>query len=180
MAVPQTKAELLNAMESGFMKLRSELALVPETLVTATDMEGHAKGTTMSIKDLVAYLVGWGELVLKWNRLRATGEEPDFPETGYKWNELGKLATKFYRDYDSLSYAQLLTRFETTHRELMSLVHSLDDDALYGRPWYGKWSLGRMIQFNTASPYANARNRLRKWKKQTPAGALIKTPSLPN
>ncbi|MFQ1064874.1 ClbS/DfsB family four-helix bundle protein [Bordetella trematum] len=24
---------------------------------------------------------------------------------------------------------------------------------------------GRMIQFNTSSPYANARVRLRKWKK---------------
>jgi len=167
MAVPQTKVELLNAMESGFAKLLSELASIPETLATTTDMEGHAKGTTMSVKDLVAYLTGWGELVLKWNRLRAAGEEPDFPETGYKWNELGKLAAKFYRDYDSLSYVQLLLRFETTHQELMSLVHSLDDGALYGRPWYGKWSLGRMIQFNTASPYANARSRLRKWKKQT-------------
>lgn len=167
MAVPQTKAELLNAMESGFAKLLSELASIPETLATTTDMEGHAKGTTMSVKDLVAYLTGWGELVLKWNRLRAAGEEPDFPETGYKWNELGKLAAKFYRDYDSLPYAQLLTRCETTHQALMSLVQSLDDDALYGRPWYGKWSLGRMIQFNTASPYANARSRLRKWKKQT-------------
>lgn len=167
MAVPQTKVELLNAMESGFAKLLSELASLPETLATTTDMEGHAKGTTMSVKDLVAYLTGWGELVLKWNRLRTAGEEPDFPETGYKWNELGKLAAKFYRDYDSLSYVQLLLRFETTHQELMSLVHSLDDGALYGRPWYGKWSLGRMIQFNTASPYANARSRLRKWKKQT-------------
>jgi hypothetical protein len=167
MAVPQTKVELLNAMESGFAKLLSELASIPETLATTTDMEGHAKGTTMSVKDLVAYLTGWGELVLKWNWLRTAGEEPDFPETGYKWNELGKLAAKFYRDYDSLSYVQLLLRFETTHQELMSLVHSLDDGALYGRPWYGKWSLGRMIQFNTASPYANARCRLRKWKKQT-------------
>lgn len=167
MAVPQTKAELLNAMESGFAKLLSELAFIPETLATTTDMEGHANGTTMSVKDLVAYLTGWGELVLKWNRLRAAGEEPDFPEAGYRWNELGKLAAKLYRDYDSLSYVQLLLHFETTHQELMSLVHSLDDYALYGRPWYGKWSLGRMIQFNTASPYANARSRLRKWKKQT-------------
>lgn len=177
MAVPQTKAELLDAMESGFNKLRTELASVPEALAITTNMEGHAKGTTICLRDLVAYLTGWGELVLKWNRLRAAGEGPDFPETGYKWNELGKLAAKFYRDYDSLSYAQLLTHFDTTHQELMSLVQSLDDDALYGRPWYGKWSLGRMIQFNTASPYANARIRLRKWKKQPLASALVKTSS---
>jgi hypothetical protein len=34
--------------------------------------------------------------------------------------------------------------------------------ALYGRGWYETWTMGRMIQFNTSSPYANARGRLRK------------------
>ncbi|EPE9290931.1 ClbS/DfsB family four-helix bundle protein, partial [Escherichia coli] len=36
---------------------------------------------------------------------------------------------------------------------------------LYGRPWYTKWTMGRMISFNTSSPYANANGRLRKWAK---------------
>ncbi|WP_341476959.1 ClbS/DfsB family four-helix bundle protein [Sphingomonas oleivorans] len=31
--------------------------------------------------------------------------------------------------------------------------------------WYGKWTMERMIQFNTSSPYDNAGGRLRKWKK---------------
>ena len=39
------------------------------------------------------------------------------------------------------------------------------DASLYGEAWYGKYPLGRMIQLNTSSPYANARARLRKWKK---------------
>ncbi|MFX4153989.1 ClbS/DfsB family four-helix bundle protein [Aliarcobacter butzleri] len=60
-------------------------------------------------------------------------EEVDFPETGYKWNQLGKLAQKFYEDYKI--------------------------------SWHEKWTLGRMIQFNTSSPYANAKARIRKWKK---------------
>ncbi|WP_353959734.1 ClbS/DfsB family four-helix bundle protein [Corynebacterium atrinae] len=25
------------------------------------------------------------------------------------------------------------------------------------QPWYGKWTMGRMISFNTSSPYADAR-----------------------
>ena len=49
----------------------------------------------MSVSDLVAYLIGWGELVLKWNEKKEKREKVDFPETGYKWNELGKLAKKF-------------------------------------------------------------------------------------
>ena len=49
----------------------------------------------MSIHNLVSYLVGWSSLVLKWNRKSEDKEPIDFPETGYKWNELGRLAQKF-------------------------------------------------------------------------------------
>ncbi|SDK40013.1 Protein of unknown function [Pedobacter sp. ok626] len=45
----------------------------------------------MSINNLLAYLIGWGELVLKWNRKKDNNEPVDFPDTGYQWNELGKL-----------------------------------------------------------------------------------------
>lgn len=45
----------------------------------------------MSIHNLVAYLIGWGQLVLKWNDRKSQGHEVDFPETGFKWNELGKM-----------------------------------------------------------------------------------------
>ncbi|MCY4290708.1 MAG: ClbS/DfsB family four-helix bundle protein [Roseovarius sp.] len=40
------------------------------------------------------------------------------------------------------------------------------DGQLYSALRYGKHTMGRMIQFNTSSPYANARTRLRKWKRQ--------------
>ena len=49
----------------------------------------------MSIHNLVSYLLGWSSLVLKWNRKSEDKEPIDFPETGYKWNELGRLAQKF-------------------------------------------------------------------------------------
>ena len=51
-----------------------------------------------------------------------------------------------------------------------SLIHddlpAMDNDDLYGKPWYEAYTLGRMIQFNTASPFDNARKRLRRWKKE--------------
>ncbi|MFE3838233.1 ClbS/DfsB family four-helix bundle protein [Pseudogemmobacter sonorensis] len=39
--------------------------------------------------------------------------------------------------------------------------------AQQSQPWYGKWTKGRMIQFNSTSPYANARGRIRKWLRDT-------------
>ena len=47
-------------------------------------MEGHAKDTIMSVNNLVSYLIGWNELVLKWLDQDAKGKDIEFPEVGYK------------------------------------------------------------------------------------------------
>ena len=165
MAVPASKGELLQAIEREYGKLKRELGQIPLARWREKTMEGHAAGTSMSVHDLVAYLVGWNELVLKWHARKAAGEPVDFPETGYKWNELGRLAQKFYRDYETLGDEELLAKLDTVKARIVSLIEQADDEALYGRPWYEKWTAGRMIQFNTSSPYANACGRLRKWRK---------------
>ncbi|RMX08175.1 DfsB family protein [Corticibacter populi] len=165
MAVPQSKIELLNAIDTQFGKLQEALHAIPPEQAHTPGMEGHAKGTFMSPANLVAYLLGWNTLVLKWLQCDADGLPIDFPETGFKWNELGKLAQKFYRDYEALPWAQLLDQLVAAKTAIVARIETSNDAALYGRPWYGKWTQGRMIQFNTASPYANARNRLRAWRK---------------
>ncbi|MBD9622518.1 ClbS/DfsB family four-helix bundle protein [Ensifer sp. ENS06] len=165
MPVPQTKAELLAAIDVQFARLMRELERVPDERYREPSLEGHAKGTMMSVGDLVAYLIGWGELVIKWIDRDQRGELVDFPETGYQWNELGRLAQKFYADFHALSPGELVARLKRSKATLEVLIRDRDERTLYGRPWYGKFTLGRMIQFNTSSPYANAHGRLRKWKK---------------
>ncbi len=167
MAVPQNKDELLKAINANFDKLRRELTDIPDNMVRNRSLDGHAKGTMMSSADLVAYLVGWNELVLKWLDLDAAGEPVDFPETGFQWNESGRLAQKFYRDYEAVPYPQLVERLDAAKNRIVSLIEARSNDELYGRPWYEKWTMGRMIQFNTSSPYDNARGRLRRWKKES-------------
>jgi Uncharacterized conserved protein len=166
MAVPVNKAELLSAMKDNFAKLEKELASISPEEALAAAMDGHVSGTKMSVNDLLAYLIGWGELVLKWTRIRSEGGEPDFPETGFNWNRLGPLAQKFYQDYSCLDFATRIEKLRSTHKHLVALVEESSNEALYGKSWHEKWTLGRMIQFNTASPYANARARLRKWKRE--------------
>ncbi|WP_417582635.1 ClbS/DfsB family four-helix bundle protein [Pelagibacterium sp.] len=165
MAVPTNKDELLEAINSSFDKLNKGLHDVPLSAVDQCSLEGHVKGTQISAANLVAYLVGWNELVLKWLDRDAAGEPFDLPETGYKWNELGRLAQKFYRDYEDVPFPQLIERLARAKARIVSLIEARSDHDLYGRPWYGKWTMGRMIQFNSSSPYANARGRLRKWLK---------------
>ena len=166
MAVPANKQELQIAIETNYSKLKKELSTIPVELTSISNLEGHAKNTMMSINNLVSYLIGWGELVLKWNIKKDNNETVDFPETGYKWNELGKLAQRFYKDYEKDDFITLCDKLDNTVFTILTLIEQKSNTELYNVEWYEKWTLGRMIQFNTASPYNNARGRIRKWKKE--------------
>lgn len=165
MAVPQSKSELIQAVQLNFDKLMRVVQKVPPDKTAEKSLEGHVKNTQICVKDLLAYLTGWNELVIKWLEKDRAGEQIDFPETGFKWNELGKLAQKFYRDYDDLSYDALVLRLHEAKEKIILLIESRTNEALYGELWYTKWTMGRMVQFNTSSPYDNARRRLQAWLK---------------
>lgn len=165
MPIPDNKIALLEAIHVNYKKLVIDLADIPTPLTTKVELDGHAKGTKMSICNLVSYLIGWQKLVLKWHQKKQLNQQVHFPETGFKWNELGLLAQRFYKDYEHLEYPQLLEKLEVTTNEVLQLIEAHSNEALYGKNWYEKYTFGRMIQLNTASPFLNARKRVRKWKK---------------
>lgn len=166
MAVPVNKEELIKAITLNYSKLKKELITIPSELTSIKELEGHSKGTVMSINNLLSYLIGWGELVSKWIYKKEQGLPVTFPEEGYKWNELGKLAQKFYIDYQNYTYLELNTKLDKIVTDIINIINSKSNQDLYEIAWYEKWTLGRMIQFNTSSPYTNARARIRKWKKE--------------
>lgn len=103
--------------------------------------------------------------MLKWYALKSQGKPVDFPETGYKWNELGLLAQSFHNRYKDWSYQDLLTELEATTNDILVLIDGLDDHELYEQAWYQQWTLGRVIQFNTCSPMKNMRTKVRRFKR---------------
>ena len=165
MAVPTSKAELLAAVTKTFNRLLDDLNKVPPERARETTLSGHLRGTHMSPSNLVAYLIGWNELVLKWLDHDDRNEPVEYPEAGFKWNQLGLLAQTFYADYDGFEWHELLARLAEAKARLVASITARSDDELYGSAWYGKWTKGRMIQFNSASPYANARTRIHTWLK---------------
>jgi len=165
MAIPKDKDELRKAIIDNYKKLTTELANIPIDLTEKKELDGHSKNTLMSINNLVAYLVGWGQLVLKWNDKKSKGIEVDFPETGFKWNELGLLAQKFYKDYEKDDFKALIEKLDKTTKEILKLIKHKTNKELYETAWYDKWTFGKMIQLNTSSPFKNAKDRIRKWKK---------------
>jgi hypothetical protein len=164
-SVPQNKDELISAITFASRKLSEDYSSIPDELSRTMGIDGNVKGTTISVCDTLAYLVGWGKLVLKWHSLKSQGQNVDFPDTGYKWSQLGLLAQSFQKEYQDWDFSRLQREFTTTTQDILLLVDSLNEHALYGVPWYDKWTFGRMIQFNTSSPMKNVRTKVRRFKK---------------
>lgn len=164
-SIPQSKQELELAIYSVFPKLMADYRSIPAQMSRVCSIEGNITGTQMSVSDTVAYLIGWGKLVLKWYELTSQALPVDFPDTGYKWNQLGLLAKRFHHEYSQWQYTDLLDEYEMTMEKLSALIASISDQQLYGITWYDKWTLGRMIQFNTYSPMKNMRTKVRRFKK---------------
>lgn len=166
MAIPTNKTELINAISDNYDKLKKQLITVPHELIYEKTLEGHAQLTKMSIHNLVSYLLGWGKIVIKWIDAKEDISKVEFPEAGFKWNQLGELAQKFYSDFSHSTYEEVVNQLDNIHKKIVEEIYAMTNEDLYGKEWYGKWTLGRIIQFNTASPYANAKGRISKWKKR--------------
>lgn len=164
-SVPKNKIELQKAITLAFDKILADYLSIPAEVSRKIGVAGNVKGTEISVSDTIAYLIGWGKLVLKWYALKSNNEAVNFPETGYKWNELGQLAQSFHSQYHEWTYKNLLMEFEITTACILVLIESLDNKKLYDESWYKHYTLGKMIQFNTSSAMINMRAKVRKFKK---------------
>lgn len=164
--VPKTKDELLSEIKIHYQKLKVELEKIKYENAFEKILEWQVKWDTISICDLISYLIWRWELVLKWEKWKSSWKEVVFPEVWYKWNELWKLAQKFYKDYEDLSFEELKWKLDEVVNEIIFMIEWKSNYELYEVLWYTKWTLWRMIQFNTSSPYKNVRARIIKWKKK--------------
>jgi hypothetical protein len=164
-SVPKNKEELQKSISVAFKKILADYLTIPSQLSREIGVVGIVKGTEISVSDTLSYLIGWGKLVLKWYDLKSKNQAVDFPDTGYNWNELGQLAQHFHSEYHDWSYDNLIKEFTATTDRILVLVASIDNQKLYGESWFEKYTLGKMIQFNTSSPMVNMRGKVRKFKK---------------
>ncbi|MGF1834376.1 ClbS/DfsB family four-helix bundle protein [Photobacterium sanguinicancri] len=164
-SVPQNKVELMSAISDIFEKLQRDINGIPVEFSRICEIEGNVKGTKISVCDTLAYLTGWGKLVLFWYEEKAAARVVTFPADGFKWNQLGLLAQHFQHEYRDWSFHALQQELLVTTQSIITLIKSLDNSELYEQAWYEKWTLGRMIQFNTSSPMKNVRTKIRRFKK---------------
>ncbi|AMC34857.1 ClbS/DfsB family four-helix bundle protein [Janthinobacterium sp. B9-8] len=164
MPLPCNKAELLLNFDSAYSKLIKELATIPEQDTRLPEIEGK-----ISACDLLAYQIGWGRLLLQWDKDELQGKPAQMPAPGFKWNQLGLLAQSFYTRHCNSSLSQLHAEFAELAGQIRQFILDNEESTLFEqdkRKWAGdKWPIVKWIQVNTIAPYQSACSKLRRWKK---------------
>ena len=165
MPLPTDKPTLLHNLTNAYQKLDAEFDSVPEAMARQTELEGH-----ISCCDLIAYQIGWAETIMNWEITEQQGKTVIMPAEGFKWNQLGELASHFYQRYADQTLPELRQQFAQQQNQLIDWINPLDETELFvphQRQWTGdKWAMVKWIQVNTIAPYQSARTKLRRWKKQ--------------
>lgn len=164
MPLPSSKTELLEKLHSAHEKLDLEFNEITLSLERKNEVDGG-----ISCCDVLAYQIGWGNLLLNWDKTELSGEIPEMPAKNFKWNQLGDLAIYFYENSQRKSLKNLRAEFKLVHSQLTKWIDSLSDAELlqlHQRQWAGeKWALVKWIQVNTIAPYQSARTKVRRLKR---------------
>ncbi|CRH87383.1 Uncharacterized conserved protein [Chlamydia trachomatis] len=130
-------------------------------------------GIDRTPRQMIAYQLGWMELLLGWERLEQEGREVVTPAPGFKWNQLGGLYESFYKRCEKASAQELIDHFNALLTEIIQLVNSYTDTELFEsgqRAWASStpsaWPVWKWVHINTVAPFTTFRTKIRKWKKQ--------------
>ncbi len=164
------KQELIDEISKRAVLFIEEFSHIREA-----DKDKPMDGVDRTPAQMVAYQLGWMNLLLCWEEQEQQGNTVITPHPDYKWNNLGGLYESFYRQYETYSLQELCTMFNETVQKIMNMTESYSDDELFqpgGRRWAAStpsnWPVWKWLHINTVAPFQSFRSKIRKWKKLLP------------
>ena len=140
--------------------------------VAETDKDVRHDGVDRTPQEMIAYQLGWMDLIRGWDKEELKGKEVITPAPGYKWNQMGALYQGFYDKYNDKSLAQLRKLFVKAVDSLVDWLDGFSDNELFksgGRKWAAStssnWPVCKWVHINTVAPFKSFRAKIRKWKK---------------
>lgn len=135
------------------------------------------EGADRSPRQMIAYQLGWMDLLLGWERDEQAGLDVVTPAPGFKWNRLGGLCEGFYAAWAEASPKELAAAFDERVDAVCDWAASLSESDLFGeqrRAWASStpsaWPVWKWIHINTVAPFTTFRAKVRKWKRAAGVG----------
>lgn len=122
-------------------------------------------GGKASVRDIIAYQIGWGKLLISWYEAGIRGEAPEMPGEGFTSLDYVGLAQHFYTKY---SYESPQEQEEVFKQVVARIIEIAEKEHKMGNlekigvwSWCtlksGKqWPLSKWITVNTVAPYKRA------------------------
>ncbi|MGL5885338.1 MAG: ClbS/DfsB family four-helix bundle protein [Bombilactobacillus sp.] len=162
-----SKQQLLNEINKT-----AKLFIGEFDTLTESQKDELIDGVDRTPAQMIAYQLGWLDLVKSWDDDEVAGKIPILPAEGYKWNQLGTLYQHFYKIYQDYSLKELITLFNQKIAIWNNWIESLDDDTLFikdkrnwTKPYPEAWTVARFIHINSVAPFKSFRTKIRKWKR---------------
>ncbi len=121
-----------------------------------------------SVKDVLAHLVEWEQMVLSWHAAGLRSQVPPIPAEGFNWGRLPQLNQRIYEKHRDRALADVQKQFQATHRKMLKTLEGLSEKDLFtpGRyAWTKKLTLAAYITSCTSSHFRWARAGIRKGLK---------------
>lgn len=158
------KIELLTAIDQERSALDAFLATLTAEQMVLPGVVGE-----WSVKDVLAHLVEWEQMLLSWYAAGLRGENPKPPAPGYKWSQLPELNQAIYEKHRQRTLDEIVADYHSSHEQIMALIRQLPDEELFGErrhAWTRNNTLGTYFVSATSSHYLWARNEMRKGIKR--------------
>lgn len=154
------KQQLLDDASLSLSKLNTFL----ETL---TPQEWEMEGIVgkWSVKDVLAHLAEWHQMVLGWYQAGLRGETPSVPAPGYTWRTLPDLNHSIYEKHHLRPLQEVRNWFLTSDQECITTVKSISEEDLFIRglyPWMNNNALAAYFSANLSSHYTWALKEIKR------------------
>ena len=162
---PQDKDSLLGLGELNFHKIHDLIQSLPEDQRLGTFQFEHRD---RCVRDVLAHLHEWHEMMLGWYATGMSGKKPDMPAEGYTWKTLPGLNKEIWKKYQKTTLEEATSLLQSSYKKVRKLIAKHSDEELFEKKrygWTGSTSLGAYFVSATSSHYDWALKLLKKHKR---------------
>lgn len=160
--LPRSREELLREIREERAAFEAILAQVPEQRLLQPLLDGG-----WSVKDVLAHIAAWEELMVAWVEATLRGETPDRPVRGDNW--VDKLNTSLYEKNKPMTLADVQWQFTTSYERAYETAMRLSSAELFESErfaWRAGSPLAVLVAANTCWHYREHREQLERFLAQ--------------
>jgi len=163
MAKPTTKEKLLEEIHAQRAALEKFLRPLDEAA-----MSHPGAVAEWSVKDVLAHLAEWEQLLLVWYQAGLRGETPPLPAEGYNWGQMDDLNQAIYEKYSGWSLGEVQAYYRDSYRQVLEAVESMAESDLFTKGRFAWTKANALVDYVipcTSEHYQWARREMRKGLK---------------